>query len=517
MRRLDGSLYYTEHVVGCQNGYLSDWSAWKCINGNATRTKTCIPPLNGGKPCPNDPLIENAVCKDAKVGDWGNWSQCDGSTIKRTRPCLEPPTNGGAPCPADEVKRCSDGKITEWSNWSCDRTFSTRRRNCFIPMNGGKPCPNVPLIEQKNCSHGKLSEWSDWSCIDGNAKRTRICIPPVNDGRPCPQGPLEQTSTCTDGRLTDWTSWSCVNGNANRTRTCIQPTNGGKPCPPGPLEETSTCSDGKLTDWVEGECNNSIKTKTRSCIEPTNGGKPCPQGPLEENNTCIRTYNDLWDNNRVRDDVKKTTDTIFNGVKDFIEGFAKALDAKIPGKKACSDWDSKWDDDGTSCWINTYGRGSGRGKDYGPCPPRSSENWARDCYADKTDREDGRNEGEHWGKSWDKSDGCSWNRHIEDGMCFRACPDGYDGKAHDRCWAKGANIFGVMKYGVDRLKCNDDEDGWGALCYPKCKPGYHSVGCCLCEPEGGPRITKTAFDRYVCPPPGNTTHTKLVGALCYKP
>ena len=34
--------------------------------------------------------------------------------------------------------------------------------------------------------------------------------------------------------------------------------------------------------------------------------------------------------------------------------------------------------------------------------------------------------------------------------------------------------------------CNDDEEIYGALCYPKCDDGYESVGCCLCRHKGCP-------------------------------
>ena len=482
-KRADGSLFYAQPVIGCRDGYLSDWSPWACTNGIAKKTRQCFEPLNGGKPCPPGPLEGTSTCSDAMVTDWSYWSNCDGSTTKRTRVCLTPPTNGGAPCPnLEEVKNCSDGKLSDWSPWTCDIKTNTLSRN-------------------------------------------RTCIPPINSGQPCPVGNLQEERDCftRDGVLSNWSPWTCTNGNAKRTRICIQPTKYGKPCPPGPLEETSTCSDGKLTDWIEEECNNSIKKRSRSCIPPTNGGAPCQQGPLEETISCTRNFNNVWDNVKVQNDIKKTTDTLFNGVKDVIEGVVKAFDIVIPGQKPCSDWDSRYRDDKTSCWLDTYGRGAGRGKDYGPCPPRSSEKpgiLTRDCYGDQTDRKDGRNEGETlWSHADNKpggKDGCSWDRHVEGVLCFRDCPDGYFGRATDKCWASGANEYGVMKYGVDRLKCNDDEDGWGAFCYPKCASGYHAVGCCTCEPDGGPAVKKTAMDRYLCPPPGNTTHTKLVGAFCYR-
>jgi hypothetical protein len=34
--------------------------------------------------------------------------------------------------------------------------------------------------------------------------------------------------------------------------------------------------------------------------------------------------------------------------------------------------------------------------------------------------------------------------------------------------------------------CNDGEELYGALCYPKCHDGFESVGCCLCRRKGCP-------------------------------
>ena len=38
------------------------------------------------------------------------------------------------------------------------------------------------------------------------------------------------------------------------------------------------------------------------------------------------------------------------------------------------------------------------------------------------------------------------------------------------------------------MTCRADEDLWGLLCYPKCKPGYSQAGCCLCS-----KSTKLSF------------------------
>ena len=59
--------------------------------------------------------------------------------------------------------------------------------------------------------------------------------------------------------------------------------------------------------------------------------------------------------------------------------------------------------------------------------------------------------------------------------------------------------------------CNDDEDKWGALCYPKCNAGYSAKACCLCEPDGGPGIKIPVWDRYRC-----NDDEELKDSMCYK-
>lgn len=63
----------------------------------------------------------------------------------------------------------------------------------------------------------------------------------------------------------------------------------------------------------------------------------------------------------------------------------------------------------------------------------------------------------------------------------------------------------------DRQSCRNDEDRNGALCYPKCRPGYRAVGCCLCEPDGGPGIKVTLGQRQYCNP-----DEEMIAGLCYK-
>jgi hypothetical protein len=207
------------------------------------------------------------------------------------------------------------------------------------------------------------------------------------------------------------------------------------------------------------------------------------------NKNVIEKYTDLWDATKSQNDVKIFTGGLFRGIKDFIEGAVLGFDSKIPGQKPCSNWDSRYRDDGTSCWLDTYGRGAGRDADYEPCPS-GSKDVAGTC--------------------WEDYDNYTWGC----GTLIARCHDGSLGCKND-CYK--TRLSRVSKNIGDRARtCRNDEDKWGFNCYPKCKPGYKAVGCCLCEPNEGPGIKVTAFDRYDCPPPGNPDYVNLKLALCYR-
>ena len=242
----DGTKFYEERILGCVDGRLSPWTSWKCTDGEATRKRECIQPLNGGKPCPNEPLIEKVPCSDGKISEWGAWV-CDGKMAKSTRTC-EQPVNGGAPCPElERTHKCSHGKLTEWGSLVCDGKQSKRTRSCVQPTYGGNQCPNEVLEELQECSHGKLTEWGNWDCDGKTKSRKRECVQPTFNGDPCPNEPLEETERCSNGQLTEWSDWECKGVTSKRTRTCEPPVNGGKPCPNQPLEETKRCVDTNIT------------------------------------------------------------------------------------------------------------------------------------------------------------------------------------------------------------------------------------------------------------------------------
>ena len=90
------------------------------------------------------------------------------------------------------------------------------------------------------------------------------------------------------------------------------------------------------------------------------------------------------------------------------------------------------------------------------------------------------------------------NRAMDEGLCYKKCPPGYDGKATNcvkECPAGFRDIgllcarpatYGVGVGQVSEALCNKADTGChkvAGLWYPKCKAGYHNVGALLCEPD----------------------------------
>ncbi|XP_067682690.1 A disintegrin and metalloproteinase with thrombospondin motifs adt-1-like [Haliotis asinina] len=301
------------------DGVVSAWGAWNdhpcpvtcgvSARKTKSRTRTCIPPKNGGKECPSL-LTEtqsqycglNGCPVNGGYSQWSEWSlvPCTAtcgtnvtSVKTRFRSCTNPaPNHGGRSCSGPSFETLSftcslsecpvDGIVSTWSVWSdspCPVTCSisatrtrSRTRTCTPPQNGGKECPS-PLTESQNqyCGldgcpvHGGYSLWSEWSLVPCTATcganvtsvkiRFRSCTNPApnHGGRSC-SGPSFETSsfTCSlsecpvDGIVSTWSVWRV------------------SPCP-------VTC----------GTSARRTRSRTRTCTPPQNGGKECPS-PLTE-------------------------------------------------------------------------------------------------------------------------------------------------------------------------------------------------------------------------------------------
>ena len=73
-------------------------------------------------------------------------------------------------------------------------------------------------------------------------------------------------------------------------------------------------------------------------------------------------------------------------------------------------------------------------------------------------------------------------------------------------------------------KCDNCEK-WGLLWYPKCKPSFHNVACCVCSPDCPPDFgadigvscTKKSYGRTAGTPLGCAPGLEMSGLLCYPP
>ncbi|CAH1773254.1 unnamed protein product, partial [Owenia fusiformis] len=148
-----------------------------CGEGTQSRNRYCNnpPPRNGGSDCSGSSTEvrncpDNPLCPvDGRFGSWSNYSvcsvSCGGGIQTRTRVCIGP-ENGGKPCegPTSETRECStspcpvDGGYGPWSDFGeCSKTCGggtqnrTRLCNNPEPANGGKDCEG-PSIETRSCN-----------------------------------------------------------------------------------------------------------------------------------------------------------------------------------------------------------------------------------------------------------------------------------------------------------------------------------------------------------------------------
>jgi hypothetical protein len=130
-------------------------------------------------------------------------------------------------------------------------------------------------------------------------------------------------------------------------------------------------------------------------------------------------------------------------------------------KKSCDEFNPNYTDDGTSCWANSYGRGTGW--------PYTAWNSHEDCWNSDLAKELVNKYG------YKKEDTCEWNGSI----FYPKCKPGY--KSVGCCMCEPDGGPGLKVDAFKRLKCREDEDLYGLLCYPKCKEGYYATGCCTCQ------------------------------------
>lgn len=327
-----------EDINSARDGGWSPWQDYtRCLSIDAGQNKIQIrfcsnpSPTNGGSPCVGEQRRTVSCAATTETGKFSNWTNvgvCNLNTgqQKQTRVCLNHcvgktsryincKVDGGLG-PAYRIKSCS--------LFPNGNHYEVWRRDCNqpLPRNGGKSCPQDPVIEERSCTpvegptprpegcqeisclpiHGG---WSDWkimsSCIQGQQQEVRECNnpTPANGGDYC-SGPISRLVSCDEGCVAIATSYVGVCDSYNTTRTKITTYQGGR-CEQKETRESIPCPvDCVWGDYVplNPELGCDVKRGTETLIRkikthPSNGGRECgtPEVrvvdcPIQNTGTC---------------------------------------------------------------------------------------------------------------------------------------------------------------------------------------------------------------------------------------
>jgi len=147
---------------------------------------------------------------------------------------------------------------------------------------------------------------------------------------------------------------------------------------------------------------------------------------------------------------------------------------------------------------------------------------------------------------------CGSGQENNSALCYKSCASGYTGNG-PVCWGQcpagypdagavcgkpgpygrgggyawkfgdGLNDHGMYSR-CEKANGRGNCEKWGAVVYPKCRPGFHAVGCCVCSPDcpsgfsdGGATCNKPSYGRGVgTVPTGCMRGYNNQAGLCYR-
>ena len=481
-----------------------------------------------GKICPDGVLDNGSTCHyDRGIG---TPMQCPAGLVKNGSLCYEPLPKGydwidGAL--GSYARICPEGTASLAGTCSYDRGIGTpmqcpagKVKNgslCYDPLPAGydwidgivgsyaKICPSGTTSLAATCSYDRDSTKSYPQCKtddpnDPQVKSGSLCYKqcknPTDDPNKNSCFPHKDAQFDYEWTATGTIGLKCPAGTNTLAATCSYDRGVGKEpiCGPGKVKRGIECYEQPESgyDW----------TTAGGLLV----GKICPSGTLDNGSTC--TYTRAagiipWKS----ECPAGTTDTGTDCRKDLIP-------RKIIGAvrvKPCSDWNSRYRDDGTSCWLDIKNR-TGRAPDKAACPSGSTD-IGTDCWMYGYDRGVGRIP--------DKQGCRDFGNYRDDGT---SCWDDSLLKCHtktiQKCvyWGLGnwtpclgkteCSGARIVKTAMDRYRCNSDEELYASMCYKKCRPGYHTTTATFCE--ANINRVKTLADRFYC-----QGHEDLALSMCY--
>eukprot|EP00929_Paragymnodinium_shiwhaense_P087745 TRINITY_DN4788_c0_g1_i2.p1 TRINITY_DN4788_c0_g1~~TRINITY_DN4788_c0_g1_i2.p1 ORF type:complete len:1557 (-),score=362.68 TRINITY_DN4788_c0_g1_i2:90-4760(-) len=333
---------------------FSDWYEWttcsvSCDAGRRQRMrKVTQTPKYGGAPCSGATLeVKNCQLKKCKSEDayafkWTEWSDCDGSSLQKTRSRsiagfaigsgdpFEGPVEEIGACPTPQTSDCEFAAWSDWSNCSHTCQKFRKRHLTSAPTNGGSCKAGIKIHETTSCNHTSciptppqdcvLSDWTVWGkcddeCGPGSMNRTRSVVKRATKGGLACSGNLEEVKSCTgEGKNCggvacqwfDWSNWGgcscdCGGGSKSRHRAIkVAPKRGGRLCDPKDKKEIAPCNtqscnkecvDGKWHLWshwsvCSATCGTGYKSRSREIATEPNGCGHALAGVREDYQPC---------------------------------------------------------------------------------------------------------------------------------------------------------------------------------------------------------------------------------------
>nr|CAB3266608.1 SCO-spondin-like [Phallusia mammillata] len=311
--------------MDCFPACMSQWTAYgECsrtcgVDGQQTRTRTCISKLNDNSEC-SGPFEETKSCGEPCPSSWGAWSSwtscshsCNGGSRTRARRCNGGPVGVGGCAPATRATDTGLCNPTPCQDEVCVDLYAGCQ-SWIITFTG--LCINPLPFTKENCKAtcnfcGPPGAWSQWSectesCEGGVQTRTRLCANQfgcngaLHNTRACNQRPCEG--------FTNWSPWSqcteiCGGGEHSRSRTCPPATN----CPPDQhgtnTVQLAVCNSqvcpGTWASWTEWSvcsktCGPGQQKRSRQCKGGVVGQAGCTEPPEETQNCQIEVCPGFW-------------------------------------------------------------------------------------------------------------------------------------------------------------------------------------------------------------------------------
>ena len=302
----------TQRSEDCRVDCLGEFGTWTPCDGTTrgrVRTYTTTrEQANGGDKCDHNPgdTQESDDCSIPCLGEFGSWSACDGTTVRREKTYIitQQAANGGDTCDYEDQHTesetdCPVNCAGDYGTWGpCDRTTGTKQRIYRVTrhaLNRGASCakPDAHTETTTDCPVDCAGDFGTWSPCDKIATKSvrvyRVTRQEANGGDGCDpymDGEVQESTGCPVDCVGDFGTWSPCDRSSTRKERAYQVSrhavNGGDTCYPHADGDTQTLTNcpvdcvGDFGTW--SPCDGSSSSRERAyrvTRHAVNGGETC--------------------------------------------------------------------------------------------------------------------------------------------------------------------------------------------------------------------------------------------------